>query len=90
MKLTKKFTQGRFYKGGDYYEWKDINETYEEAAKELATFGPLYDKVREVEKVCDTETFVVDITKVIRMTERTYDKVYHSWHGDTAETIYEE
>lgn len=89
MKLTKKFTQGNFYIGGGNYEWKDINETYEQAKKRLATFGPLYDEVREVEKTFDAETFEITI-KVLKITVRTYDKVYHSWHGDTAETIYEE
>lgn len=91
MKLTKRFTQGYFYIGGGNNEWKNIDETYEEAAKRLATGHPLYERVREVEKVLDTETFEVAIAKTIRATQRkyVYDKGYYKYEG-TIETIYEE
>lgn len=92
MKLTKKFTQRKVSHDCEarHWTWEDTNETYEEAVKELAKeWDGWFEEVREVEKTFDDETFEITI-KVIRVTERTYDKVYHSWKGGIAETIYEE
>lgn len=61
-------------------EWERTNKTYEEAVKGLNGY---VDKVREVEKTFDPETFEITVRE-IRRTEKVYDG--WTWKGETKET----
>lgn len=71
---------------GTKHFWERTDEDYDELAKKLDTeWDGWFEGVRMVEETFDSDTFKIS-TRVIKVTEREYDKKTWEWIG-AKETI---